>query len=339
METEYDRACAELRAVPRRWLVTGAAGFIGSNLVERLLALGQEVVALDNLSTGHRSNVEEALASSGAPAGRFRLIEADIADGEAAAEACREVDVVLHQAALGSVPRSIKEPLETYASNVDGFIAMLDAVREAGIRRLVYASSSSVYGDAPQLPKVEARIGSPLSPYAATKRVNELYADMYRRSFGLEIVGLRYFNVFGRRQDPTGPYAAVIPRWIGLLLRGEPCRIYGDGLTSRDFCYIENVIQANLLAATADASAMRGVYNIASGDRTTLTRLFGMIRDGLAVSRPELKGAEPIYEDFRPGDIRHSYADISRACERLGYAPTHTLARGLGETLDWYAAL
>ena len=339
METEYDRACAKLRADPRRWLVTGAAGFIGSNLLERLLALGQEVVALDNLATGRRRNVAEAVAASGAPADRCRFIEADVADREAAASACRDVDVVLHQAALASVPRSIKEPRATYACNVNGFISVLDAARAAGVRRLVYASSSSVYGDSPELPKVEARIGIPLSPYAATKRVNELYAAMYRRSYGLEIVGLRYFNVFGRRQDPDGPYAAVIPRWIGLLLQGEPCRIYGDGGTSRDFCYIENVVQANLLAAIAEAGATGRVYNVASGDRTTLSRLFEMIRDGLAETRPGLDGVEPVHEDFRAGDIRHSYADISLACERLGYAPTHTLVPGLGETLDWYATL
>ncbi len=339
MKTAYALACEALAAAPRRWLVTGGAGFIGSHLIERLLALGQEVVALDDLSTGHRGNIDEAVAASGAPADRCRFVERDIVDADAVAEACREVDIVLHQAALGSVPRSVKEPQETYARNVAGFINVLDAARDAGVSRLVYASSSSVYGDSPHLPKAEARIGNPASPYAATKRVNELYAEMYRRGYNLEIIGLRYFNVFGRRQAPNGPYAAVIPRWTRRLLAGEPCQIYGDGKTTRDYCYIDNVVQANLLAATAGAETARGVYNVAAGDATTLNELFGLIRSGLAEKRPDVGSAEPVYERFRAGDVRHSYADISKARERLGYEPRWTLLEGLRPTLDWYAAL
>lgn len=339
VKTAYDLASEELAAAPRRWLVTGGAGFIGSHLVERLLTLGQEVVALDDLSTGHRGNLDEAVAASGAPADRCRFVERDVVEAGAVVEACRDVDIVLHQAALGSVPRSVKEPQETYARNVEGFINVLDAARDAGVSRLVYASSSSVYGDSPHLPKVEARIGNPASPYAATKRVNELYAEMYRRSYNLEVVGLRYFNVFGKRQDPDGPYAAVIPRWTLRMLAGKPCRIYGDGKTTRDYCYIDNVVQANLLAATTETKTALGVYNVAAGDPTTLNELFALIRSGLAERRPDVGSAEPVYEGFRAGDVRHSYADISKARERLGYEPRRTLLEGLRSTLDWYAAL
>ncbi|WP_419161333.1 NAD-dependent epimerase/dehydratase family protein [Candidatus Palauibacter sp.] len=338
METEYALACEELRAAPRRWLVTGAAGFIGSNLLEQLLRLGQEVVALDDLSTGRLHNIEEAVAASGAPADRCRFIEADAADRDAALEACRGVDIVLHQAAMGSVPRSIEEPLATYACNVEGLVSVLDAARESGVQRLVYASSNSVYGDSTHLPQMENRIGTAQSPYAASKRVNEMYANMHRRSYGVELVGQRYFNVFGKRQNPDGPYSSVIPRWIGLLLDGQPCRIYGDGRSSRDFFYVDDVVQANLLAATAEASATGAIYNVASGDPTTLNELFGIIRDGLSRTRPELRDVEPLYEQLRAGEIRHSYADISRARQRLGYVPTHSLAQGLERTLDWYTA-
>lgn len=339
MKTAYDLACEQLAAAPRRWLVTGGAGFIGSHLVERLLTLGQEVVALDDLSTGSRGNIDEAVAASGAPPDRCRFIEQDIVDADAVLEACRDVDIVLHQAALGSVPRSIKEPQEAYARNVEGFINVLDAARDAGVSRLIYASSCSVYGDSPHLPSVEARIGNPASPYAATKRVNELYAEMYRRSYDLEVVGLRYFNIFGRRQAPNGPYAAVIPRWTRRMLAGEPCQIYGDGKSTRDYCYIDNVVQANLLAATTGADTALGIYNVAAGSPTTLDELFALIRSGLAKKRPEVGSAEPVYERFRAGDVRHSYADISRARERLGYEPRCTLIEGLRSALDWYAAL
>ncbi|MDX1577810.1 MAG: SDR family oxidoreductase [Gemmatimonadota bacterium] len=335
---EYDRVCRTLRATPRRWLVTGAAGFIGSNLVERLLELGQEVVALDSLLTGYRANVEDAVRAAGAPPERCRFVEADASDPDVAADVCRNIDIVLHQAALGSVPRSIEEPLATHRSNVEAFIQMLDAARAAGVDRFVYASSSSVYGDAEGLPKVEDEVGRPLSPYAATKRVDELYADVYHRTYDIDVVGLRYFNVFGRRQDPDGPYAAVIPKWISLLLAGQRPRVYGDGETSRDFCYVDNVVQANLLAATAPAETTGTLYNRAYGERTTLNELYGMIREGLAAHRAGLERIEPVYEDFRPGDIRHSLADTSRARDRLGYRPTFTVREGLAEALDWYAS-
>lgn len=333
---EYDRVCSLVRATPRRWLVTGAAGFIGSNLVERLLRLDQEVVALDNLLTGRRRNVEDAFESAGAPADRFRFLEADAADADACAEACEGVDVVLHQAALGSVPRSILDPLATHRSNVEAFIQILDAARRAEVPRFVYASSSSVYGDSKGLPKVEDRVGKPLSPYAVTKRVDELYADVFHRTYDIDVIGLRYFNVFGRRQDPEGPYAAVLPRWIAQFLAGERPHIYGDGETSRDFCYIDNVIQANLLAATAPPASTGTIYNIAYGERTTLNELYALVRDGLADERPDLADLEPVYDDFRPGDIRHSLADTTKARERLGYAPTHSVRDGLAAALDWY---
>lgn len=339
VKTAYNLACEQLAATPRRWLVTGAAGFIGSHLLERLLTLGQEVVALDDLSTGHRGNIDDAVAASGAPADRCHFLERSVVDADAVVEACRDIDIVLHQAALGSVPRSVKEPLATYACNVEGFINVLDAARDAGVSRLIYASSSSVYGDSAYLPKVEARIGNPASPYAATKRVNELYAEMYRRSYNVEVVGLRYFNVFGKRQAPDGPYAAVIPRWTRRMLAGETCRIFGDGKTTRDYCYIDNVVQANLLAATTEPEAALGVYNVAAGNPTSLNELFDLIRSKLAERRPEVKSAEPAYESFRAGDVRHSYADVSKARERLGYEPGWTLLEGLQSTLDWYAAL
>ncbi len=335
--TEYDRVCSMLQAEPRRWLVTGAAGFIGSNLVEQLLRLGQHVVAVDDLSTGHRRNVDDAIECSGASPDHCRFVEADVADRTACAEVVSDIDVVLHQAALGSVPRSIAEPLATHRCNVEGFIEMLDAARTAGVGRFVYASSSSVYGDSPELPKVEDHLGTPLSPYAVTKRVNELYADVYHSTYDIDLVGLRYFNVFGRRQDPDGPYAAVMPKWISRLLAGETCQVFGDGETSRDFCYIDNVVQANLLAATTGSEGTGTVYNVAFGDRTTLNELFILLRDGLGATRPELTGLTPAYEDFRPGDIQHSLADTTRARTQLGYAPTHTVGEGLAEALDWYA--
>src|SRR5690606_23539043 len=270
---------------PRRWLVTGAAGFIGSNLVEHLLRLGQAVVALDNLATGHRRNLDEAAAEAAAEAGegaagRLAFLEADVRDLDACRRACDGVDVVLHQAALGSVPRSIADPLTTHAVNADGTLNVLAAAREAGVPRVVLASSSSVYGDHPALPKVEDQLGTPLSPYAVSKRVGELYAHTFGLHYGLETVVLRYFNVFGKRQDPDGPYAAVIPRWIAEMLAGRPCTIYGDGETSRDFCYVANVVQANLLAATAPPEAAGRVYNVAYGERTTLKELHAALRDG-----------------------------------------------------------
>lgn len=331
---------AELPQSPRRWLVTGAAGFIGSNLVEALLKLGQQVVGLDSFATGHRHNLEDVRRAVGPKLGKqFRFIEADIRDPAACREACADVDFVLHQAALGSVPRSIEDPVSSHEANVDGFLNMLVASKETAVRRFVYASSSSVYGDNADLPKVESRIGNQLSPYAVTKRVDELYAEVFSNTYGLETVGLRYFNVFGPRQDPEGAYAAVIPRWVASLLAGAQCTVYGDGLTSRDFCYIENVIQANLLAATAVRSSAQQtppIYNIAYGEKTTLLELYEAIQTAVRGMTPGLDVRAPKMEDFRSGDIRHSLADISLAAADLGYQPTHSLAAGLTETVRWY---
>jgi len=328
----------ELARRSHRWLVTGAAGFIGSHLVERLLRLDQHVTGLDNFATGRRENLEDVEASIATSQWqRFNFIEADICDVESCARATEGVDYVLHQAALGSVPRSLEDPVNTNRANVDGFLNMLVASRDAGVKRFVYAASSSTYGDHPGLPKVEDRIGSPLSPYAVTKYVNELYADVFTRSYGLECIGLRYFNVFGPRQDPHGAYAAVIPRWIESLCVGEAPRINGDGETSRDFCYIENTVQANLLAATTDnPDACNTVYNVAVGGRTTLNELFDIISGLLSKEQPEIVDIEAVYGDFRSGDVRHSQADISRARDLLGYAPTHTVAEGLAETCAWF---
>jgi len=339
----YEEVSVRLKEEPKTWLVTGAAGFIGSNLVETLLDLDQRVVGLDNFSTGHRRNLAQVRESvSGQRWGRFAFIEGDIRNPEDCRRACEGVDYVLHQAALGSVPRSIKDPIASNGSNVTGFLNMLVAARDAGTRRFVYAASSSTYGDHPGLPKVEDRIGNPLSPYAVAKYVNELYAGVFARTYGMEVVGLRYFNVFGRRQDPEGAYAAVIPRWTGNLLRGRPCTINGDGETSRDFCYVDNAVQANLLAATVEVGdAIDQVYNVAYGARTTLNRLYVLIRDNLVRVRPDLSGLadlEPVYGPFRPGDVRHSLADVSKATRLLGYAPTHSVERGLFEAVSWYAA-
>ena len=336
MPDSYAAVQASLVRAPRRWLVTGAAGFIGSNLAEALLAMGQTVVGLDNFATGHARNLDDVRARVGEEAAaRFTFIEGDIRDLAACHAACAGADVVLHQAALGSVPRSVLDPLTTHAVNVDGTLNVFVAARDAGVSRLVYASSSSVYGDHPGLPKVENAVGTPLSPYAVTKRTGELYADTFARHYGLRAVGLRYFNVFGRRQDPAGAYAAVMPKWVAALLAGEACTVYGDGETSRDFCYVENVVQANILAATAEAAS--GVYNVAVGERTTLNDLFGLLRDGLAATDPAIAGAVLARQDFRAGDVRHSLADVSRARADLGYAPTHTLRQGLDGTLAWYA--
>lgn len=339
--SSYEIVKARLRETPRTWLVTGSAGFIGSNLVETLLMLDQRVVGLDNYSTGHRRNLDQVKGLVSAEQwNRFRFIEGDIRDLETCRHACEGADYVLHQAALGSVPRSIKDPLATNESNVTGFLNMLVATRDAEIGRFVYAASSSTYGDHQALPKVEDRIGNPLSPYAVTKYVNELYAGVFARTYGMEVVGLRYFNVFGRRQDPDGAYAAVIPRWTGRLLRGERCTINGDGETSRDFCYVDNIVQANLLAATVqDGAALDQVYNIAYGESTTLNELYALIRENLVHARPDLAGildSEPEYGPFRPGDVRHSLADIGKAQLLLGYSPTHSVRQGLEEAAGWY---
>jgi UDP-N-acetylglucosamine 4-epimerase len=334
----YDSAAARLRERPRRWLVTGAAGFIGSHLVERLLSLDQIVTGLDDFSTGHRANVDAVRARvAPAQAERLTMIEGDIRDPAACRRACGGADVVLHEAALGSVPRSIKDPMTTHEVNVTGFLRVLEAAREAGVRRVVYASSSSVYGDHPGLPKVEDAVGRVLSPYAASKHADELYAHAFGRCYGLELVGLRYFNVFGPRQDPSGPYAAVIPVWFaGLLGRGEAF-VNGDGETSRDFCYVDNVVQANLLAATtARAEALGQVFNVACGGRTTLNELFRLIRDRVARVAPDAARREPVHRDFRAGDVRHSLADVGKARALLGYEPTHGVAEGLDVSASWY---
>ncbi len=333
-----ERMQGELRAKPRRWLVTGVAGFIGSNLARSLLELEQEVVGLDNFATGKRENLEEVrdLVGSGRWT-RFRFVEGDVARPEACREAVDGVDVVLHQAAIGSVPRSVAEPLKSNAANVTGHLALLEEARRAGIRRFVYASSSSVYGDSPSLPKVESQLGRPLSPYAVTKVADELYATVYGHLHGMQTVGLRYFNVFGPRQDPEGAYAAVIPRWIAAMIRGGEVHINGSGEISRDFCYVANVVQANLLAATVESpEALNQAYNIAVGARTTLDELFVRLRDRLASRHPHLAGSRPTYGPPRPGDVMHSLADIGKACRLLGYAPTHSIEQGLDDSLSWY---
>jgi len=338
ISSAYEELRRRLRTEPLRWLVTGAAGFIGSHLVEHLLGLDQRVVGLDDFSTGTRSNVAEMLSLvSPQRARRFRLIEGDIRDPAACASACAGVDLVLHQAALGSVPRSIKDPLRTHEVNVTGFLRVLVAARDEGVRRVVYASSSSVYGDHPTLPKVEGVVGRQLSPYAVSKFSDELYAHVFARCYGQELVGLRYFNVFGPRQNPAGPYAAVIPQWYTALRDGTEPVVYGDGETSRDFCFVENVVQANLLAATTPTrDAVGQVFNVAYGERTTLNQLFALIREGVARARPEARGVEPAYRDFRPGDVRHSLADVEKARALLGYAPTHSVRQGLELTTAWY---
>ena len=335
--TRYDDVCADLVNSPRRWLVTGVAGFIGSALLERLLDLGQSVVGVDNFITGHKRNIDDVLSINPDEKLQFKFIEGDLRDPEVAAKAVKNVDIVLHQAALGSVPRSIKDPIASHEHNVNGFLNVLNAAREAGVQRFVFASSSSVYGDHPGLPKVEDRTGRLLSPYAATKRTDEVYAQTFHEAYGLGTIGLRYFNVFGRRQDPDGVYAAVIPRWIASLVAGKPCVIFGDGSNSRDFCYIDNIVQANLLAATAKPEATGTVYNCGCNGRTDLKELFAMIRDNLAKDIPELASAEPVFEGPRSGDIAHSQASIEKISSTLGYSPTHQVADGMTETVAWFA--
>ena len=334
--TAFDSVCATLRAQPRTWLVTGCAGFIGSNLLEALLRLDQHVVGLDNFATGFQHNLDEVqgLVTAGQWA-RFRFIEGDITDLATCHEACAGVEHVLHQAALGSVPRSIADPIATNRANIDGMLNMLVAARDAKVGSFTYAASSSTYGDHPALPKVEGNIGNPLSPYAVTKYVNELYADVFARTYGFQSIGLRYFNVFGQRQNPDGAYAAVIPKWTASMIRGEEVFINGDGETSRDFTYIDNAVQANLLAALAPDTARTRVYNMAVGDRTTLKGLFAAIRAALAGSGV-VYGREPVYRGFRPGDVRHSLADVSASREQLGYVPTHDLGAGLAEAMPWF---
>jgi len=333
MTSNLDQA---LRSRQARWLVTGAAGFIGSHLVETLLGAGQRVRGLDNFATGHRSNLDDVRRRVGDAAwARFDFMEADIRDRAACAAAMAGIDHVLHQAALGSVPRSIADPLTTHDANATGFANVIDAARIAGVRSFVYASSSSVYGDEPNLPKVEGRIGRVLSPYALSKLHNELTAEVYRRSYGFGSTGLRYFNVFGPRQDPDGAYAAVIPRWTAAMIAGDPVTINGDGETSRDFCYVANAVQANLRAALFAPPGEAHLLNVAVGDRTSLNELFALLREGLA-QRGIAYGRGPVHAEFRPGDVRHSLADITAAEASIGYAPTHRIVAGLAEALPWY---
>jgi UDP-N-acetylglucosamine 4-epimerase len=335
----YDDVQRLLSARPERWLVTGVAGFIGSHLLEALLRLDQVVVGVDNFATGNRDNLADVMTRVGAQrAARFQFFEGDVCDPFVCRWAMEGVNIVLHEAALGSVPRSMQDPLATHTANVDGFVQVMLAARAAGVRRVVYASSSSVYGDDASDPKVEESIGEPLSPYAASKRIDEIYASTFRRTHGIDSVGIRYFNVFGPRQDPSGAYAAVIPRWIGQLLAGAPCAIFGDGSTSRDFCYVDNVVQANLLAACAPASHVApGIFNVACGEQTSLLELFSAIRQRVARYFPSAGDKTPRLEAPRPGDILHSRACIDRARGFLGYLPTHDVGRGLDETVSWYA--
>lgn len=334
----YDSLCETLVNEPRRWLVTGVAGFIGSALMERLLDLGQSVVGVDNFITGHQHNLEDVLSINPDQKYQFKFIEGDLCDPAVAKKAVRDVDIILHQAALGSVPRSIDEPLPSNANNVGAYLNLLEAARHAGVTRIVYASSSSVYGDHEDLPKREETIGTCLSPYAASKRCDEVYADVFASCYGLNLVGLRYFNVFGRRQDPNGAYAAVVPRWVDLLLDGKTCQIYGDGSASRDFCYIDNVVQANILAGVhAYDGPMHRVYNVGCNERTTVKELFEVIRDGLVRFNPKIAEAEPEYLPARAGDILHSQASIDRITNELGYRATHSVADGMVETVAWFA--
>lgn len=334
--TRYEELQNELVNAPKTWLVTGVAGFIGSNLLEHLLKMNQTVVGLDNFATGYQRNLAEVKdLVSHEQWQRFSFIEGDIRNLKDCQQACEGVDYVLHQAALGSVPRSINDPITTDGTNIGGFLNMLVAARDAGVASFTYAASSSTYGDHPALPKVEENIGKPLSPYAVTKYVNELYADVFAKTYGFNTIGLRYFNVFGKRQDPNGAYAAVIPKWAAGMIQNDDIFINGDGETSRDFCFIENAVQANLLAATVGPSAKNEVYNVAVGDRTTLNDLFSALQSALAENgKPYEK--PPVYRDFRAGDVRHSQADVSKAESKLGYDPEYRIEAGIAKAMPWY---
>ena len=337
MGNAYESLKTDLRLRSHKWLVTGVAGFIGSNLLHELLDLNQEVIGLDNFATGHRHNLEDVKNSVSAEQWkRFHLLEGDIRDLATGHKACQGVEIVLHQAALGSVAHSMEDPILAHDVNVSGFLNVLLAARDAGVKRFVYASSSAVYGDDPVLPKKESMMGKPLSPYAATKQFNEVYADVFQRVYNLQSIGLRYFNVFGPRQDPNGAYAAVIPRWFSVALHRQPIEINGDGETSRDFCYVANVVQGNLLAAFAPQEACGTIYNIALGGRTTLNQLATIIVEQAARFHQDGKKSQIQYRDFRPGDIRHSMADISEAQKKLQFAPSHDLAKGLEAASAWY---
>ena len=339
---KYEQLQEYLRDNQSTWLVTGVAGFIGSNLLERLLILNQKVVGLDNFDTGHQHNIDQAIEDANKVTGKdlsnnFKFIDGDIRDLNNCKQACNGVDYVLHQAALGSVPRSIEDPINTNRANIDGFLNMLVASKNANVKRFVYAASSSTYGDHPDLPKVEDKIGSPLSPYAVTKVVNELYANVFAKTYGFKTIGLRYFNIFGKRQDPNGAYAAVIPKWVVAILNKDDVYINGDGETSRDFCYIDNTVQINLLAATTDNDeATDQVYNVALNDRTSLNKLYQMIEERLIQRTEGLEKKKPFYKDFRTGDVRHSQANIDKAQALLGYQPKYTISKGMDEAVDWY---
>lgn len=335
---KYNEIKEDLKSNQKTWLITGVAGFIGSNLAEALLQLNQKVISLDNFATGHRYNLEHIKNSvSFEQWERFTFVEGDITNFDTCMSITKDVDVVLHQAALGSVPRSIDNPIISNNANLTGFLNMLTATKDNGVKRFVYASSSSVYGDSEELPKVEERTGNLLSPYAVTKYANELYMGVFHKCYGMQAIGLRYFNVFGKRQDPNGAYAAVMPKWIGQILNGEDVYINGDGETSRDFTYIDNVVQANIMAATTtNTEAFGKAYNTAAGGRETLNNLYEAIAKGLKENLPDLEIKEPIYREFRAGDIRHSNANIDKAKELLGYKPTHTLEEGLKESIEWY---
>ncbi|NVK73387.1 MAG: Vi polysaccharide biosynthesis UDP-N-acetylglucosaminuronic acid C-4 epimerase TviC [Oceanospirillaceae bacterium] len=332
----YNHVLNKLKSQPKTWLVTGVAGFIGSNLLEHLLKMNQRVIGLDNFATGHQHNLDEVkgLVSAEQWAG-FTFIEGDIRNLDDCKEACIGVDYVLHQAALGSVPRSINDPITTNETNISGFLNMLVAARDAEVKSFTYAASSSTYGDHPALPKVEENIGKPLSPYAVTKYVNELYADVFAKTYGFKIIGLRYFNVFGQRQDPNGAYAAVIPKWTASMIEGHEVFINGDGETSRDFCFIENTVQMNILAAIAPEDAKNEVYNVAVGDRTTLNDLFHALQTALA-KNGLVYDIPAVYRDFRAGDVRHSQADIGKATSKLGYAPEYRIMDGIAKAMPWY---
>jgi UDP-N-acetylglucosamine 4-epimerase len=336
--TAYESLKKDLQAEQHIWFISGVAGFIGSNLLESLLKLNQRVVGLDNFSTGYQRNLDEVHYSvTPKQWANFSFIQGDIRNLDDCRRGCEGVNYVLHQAALGSVPRSVENPIATNQNNIDGFLNMLVAARDAQVNRFVYAASSSTYGDHPDLPKVENKIGKPLSPYAVTKLVNELYADVFARTYGFKSIGLRYFNIFGRRQNPSGAYAAVIPKWIVSLINNKPVQINGDGETSRDFCYVDNAVQANLLAATAtNEHALNEIYNVAVGDRTSLNQLYIYLRDNLAQQLPNLSNAQPVYKAFRVGDVRHSLADISKGNKLLGYLPSHKVREGLMEAMHWY---
>jgi len=340
--TKYEKLQEYLKNNKSTWLITGVAGFIGSNLLEKLLILNQNVVGLDNFVTGHQYNIDQAIEDANKATGKdlssnFKFFNGDITKLEDCQKSCSGADYVLHQAALGSVPRSIEDPISTNKANIDGFLNMLVASKDENVKRFVYAASSSTYGDHPDLPKVEGKIGNPLSPYAVTKLVNELYASVFEKTYGFKTIGLRYFNIFGKRQDPNGSYAAVIPKWVAAILNKDDVFINGDGETSRDFCYIHNTVQMNLLAATTDNDqATNQIYNVALNDRTSLNKLYQMIEERLIRRISELENKKPVYTDFRVGDVRHSQANITKAKTLLGYQPEYMISEGMDEAMDWY---